>query len=193
MKEFSRGQPCDITGIRDYKHLDEEGGIQWPLPAAVTSGEWRVTSERRLFADGKFFHADCKAKFIFDLPRPVAEPANAEFPFVLLTGRGTSAQWHTNTRTEKSDVLRKLYPANAYAEINPADAKRLNILPNKKIVIISRRARIECAAFVTASVQSGQIFIPMHYGIANKLTRADFDPHSRQPNYKHCAVRVEAI
>jgi assimilatory nitrate reductase catalytic subunit len=191
MKEISRGQPCDITGIADYKHLDDEGGIQWPLPESAKD-EVKNANERRLFADGKFFHEDGRAKFLFDAPRPVTEPPDAEFPFVLLTGRGTSAQWHTNTRTEKSDVLRKLYPANAYVEINPADAARLGITPNSKARIISRRAKVECTAFVTASVRAGQIFVPMHYGITNKLTRSDFDPHSRQPSYKHCAVRVEA-
>ena len=150
-------------------------------------------SERRLFADGKFFTPDGRAKFLFDAPRPVAEPTGVEFPFVMLTGRGTSSQWHTNTRTEKSDVLRKLYPANAYAEINPADAERLGILPNGKVAIVSRRARVECSAFITAGVRPGNIFVPMHYGIANRLTKSDFDPHSRQPSYKHCAVRVEAV
>jgi len=188
LKKLSASQPCDITGIRDYKHLDEEGGIQWPLPEKMKNEK-----ERRLFADGKFFTPDRKAKFIFEAPRKLSEKTDEEFPFVLLTGRGTSAQWHTNTRTEKSDVLRKLYPANAYVEINPADAKRLKIQPNKKVAIVSRRAKVECAAFVTASVQPGQVFIPMHYGIANKLTRAEFDPHSRQPNYKYCAVRVEPM
>ena len=211
LKKLSAGQPCEITGIADYKHIGDEGGIQWPL-AEVRNSEFGVRNEnsapaensalhaphsalkeRRLFADGKFFHADGKAKFLFDPPRPVAEPVDAEFPFVLLTGRGTSAQWHTNTRTEKSDVLRKLYPANAYVEINPADAARLGIAPNSKASIISRRAKIECTAFVTANVRAGQIFIPMHYGVTNRLTRSDFDPHSRQPSYKHCAVRVEAV
>jgi anaerobic selenocysteine-containing dehydrogenase len=215
LKKLSAGQPCDITGIEDYRCLDEAGGIQWPWPATVTSDEWQVTSqdastvngsnsppvtrhpplssERRLFADGKFFTSDEKAKFVFDLPRPVAEPTDEEFPFVLLTGRGTSAQWHTNTRTGKSDVLRKLYPANAYVEINPADAARFGIKANSMVAIVSRRGRVKCAAFVTAGVQPGQLFVPMHYGIANQLTRAEFDPHSRQPSYKHCAVRVEAI
>ncbi|MGH7953085.1 MAG: molybdopterin oxidoreductase family protein [Limisphaerales bacterium] len=222
MKEISRGQPCDITGIRDYKHLDDEGGIQWPakvgqassLPAEreafgkkplernfvradARTGQAgslpHFQRERRLFADGKFFTTDGRAKFIFDLPCELPEKTDEQFSFVLLTGRGTSAQWHTNTRTEKSDVLRKLYPANAYAEINPLDAKRLKILPNKKIAIISRRAKVECTAFVTATVQPGHIFIPMHYGITNQLTRSEFDPHSRQPNYKHCAVRIEVV
>jgi anaerobic selenocysteine-containing dehydrogenase len=57
----------------------------------------------------------------------------------------------------------------------------------------SRRAELVATAFVTGTVSAGQIFIPMHYAELNKLTRADFDPHSRQPSYKHCAVRVEAI
>ncbi len=36
MKKLSAGQPCDITGIRDYAHLDEYGGIPWPLPKGLT-------------------------------------------------------------------------------------------------------------------------------------------------------------
>jgi anaerobic selenocysteine-containing dehydrogenase len=210
LKRLSAGQPCDITGIADYRHLDEAGGIQWPLAetrnaecgmrndasdAAASNSEFRVPSselkERRLFANGRFFTLDGRAKFIFDPPRPVAEPTDDEYPFVLLTGRGTSAQWHTNTRTGKSAVLRTLYPANAYAEIHPADATRLGIMANSTVTISSRRGRIECAAFLTPTVQPGQVFIPMHYGVTNELTRAEFDPHSRQPSYKHCAVRLE--
>src|SRR5207249_6819255 len=142
-------------------------------------------SERRLFADGKFFHADGKAKFLFDQPRVVAEPTDENFPFVLLTGRGTSAQWHTNTRTAKSAVLRTLYPAQPYVEIHPADAARLGIRPNSDVAVISRRARVVCTAFLTSTVQTGQVVGPMHYDVTNRLTRADFDPHSRQPSYKH--------
>ena len=210
LKRLSAGQPCDITGIADYKHLDECGGIQWPLPEKwrVTSDEWRektddVTSpvtrhpspasERRLFADGRFFTPDGKAKFLFDAPRPVAEPTDEQFPFVMLTGRGTSAQWHTNTRTGKSAVLRTLYPANAYVEINPSDLSRLGLVPNKSVAVISRRSRIEITAVASPSVQPGHIFIPMHYDVTNQLTQTEYDPHSRQPSYKYCAVRLEKI
>jgi anaerobic selenocysteine-containing dehydrogenase len=211
LKRLSAGQPCDITGIADYRHLDEAGGIQWPLTEGMRDEVRGMNqedapadsylnphtsnplTERRLFADGRFFTPDGRAKFIFDPPRPVAEPTDAEYPFVLLTGRGTSAQWHTNTRTGKSAVLRTLYPANAYAEINPADAAQLGISANSTVTITSRRGRIKCAAFLTPSVQRGQVFVPMHYGVTNELTRAEFDPHSRQPSYKHCAVRVEPL
>src|SRR6185503_17534437 len=139
------------------------------------------------------FTSDARAKFWFDQPRPVAEPVDQEFPFVLLSGRGTSAQWHTNTRTGKSAVLRTLYPAKPYLEIHPTDASRLRIEPNSTVAIISRRARVECSAFVTPTVQPGQVFLPMHYETTNRLTLAEFDPHSRQPSYKHCAVRLELV
>ena len=195
LKKLSAGTPADITGIEDYRHLDSSGGIQWPWTAALEAENPDPASvrERRLFADGTFFTSDRRAKFLFDNPRPVAEPADEKFPFVLLSGRGTSAQWHTNTRTGKSAVLRTLYPANAYVEINPADAARLGLAANASVAVVSRRARIECTAVVTRTVQPGQVFIPMHYEVTNKLTRAEFDPHSRQPSYKHCAVRLEKI
>lgn len=195
LKRLSADKPCDITGIEDYRDLDANGGIQWPWTSAMKTenGGAAPDRERRLFADEKFFTADSRAKFLFDLPRAVAEPADNDFPFVLLSGRGTSAQWHTNTRTGKSAVLRTLYPANAYAEINPTDAAKLGLASNGPVAIVSRRARIECTAVITRTVQPGQIFIPMHYDVTNKLTRAEFDPHSRQPSYKHCAVRLERV
>jgi predicted molibdopterin-dependent oxidoreductase YjgC len=209
IKRLSAGQPCDITGIRDYAHLEAAGGIQWPLSAGATGAYNRSAtacesappadeagpfrSERRLFANGQFFHEDGKARFLFDSPRAVAEPVDEEFPLVLLTGRGTSAQWHTNTRTGKSAVLRTLYPANPYVELNSEDAARLGVAPGSGVAIVSRRARVRCMAFVTDTVKTGQVFMPMHYEVTNQLTRAEFDPHSRQPSYKHCAVRVERV
>ena len=212
LKRLSAGQPCDITGIRDYQHLDEAGGIQWPFK----SDEWRVTSDesqketgqvesnpalvtrhspldtsqRRLFEDGRYHHADGRAKFLFEAPRPMPEPPSAEYPFILLTGRGTAAQWHTQTRTAKSAVLRKLSPQSIYVEISPDDARALGIRPQDWVNVRSQRGEIRARAFVTPTVQPGQVFIPMHYETANQLTDAVFDPYSRQPSYKACAVRV---
>jgi assimilatory nitrate reductase catalytic subunit len=190
LKECSRGQPCDITGIAGYRMLDEVGGVQWPL-AEATSGIGSA-AERRLFEDGRFYHADGRARILFDAPRAMPEAADAEYPFLLLTGRGSSSQWHTNTRTGKSDVLRKLYPAGTYVEINPADAERLGIAPQSKVTIASRRGAITATAFVTETVQAGQVFLPMHYPEVNQLTYPAFDPYSRQPSYKACAVAIRS-
>jgi anaerobic selenocysteine-containing dehydrogenase len=33
----------------------------------------------------------------------------------------------------------------------------------------------------------------MHYAGTNELTYPAFDPYSRQPSYKYCAVRIERI
>ena len=120
------------------------------------------------------------------------EPCPA-YPLLLLTGRGTASQWHTQTRTSKSPVLRKLYPAELYVEINPHDARQYHIRPNQLVVLESQRGRIRARAFVTRTVQPGQVFVPMHYELANQLTLAHFDPHSRQPSYKDCAVRVRPL
>ena len=195
LKELSRGQPCEITGIGDYRMIDDAGGIQWPLDDSGKriADTGKIGTERRLFEDGRFFHPDGKAKIIFDEPREQPEKTDAEFPFTLLTGRGSSAQWHTQTRTEKSAVLRALYPQLVYVEINPTDAERLGIGPGEWISVRSRRGQIRAGAFITNTVQAGQLFIPMHYDVTNQLTFPAFDPHSRQPSYKACAVCVEKI
>lgn len=214
MKQLSAGQPCDITGIEDYRMIEEHGGIQWPFekvdgrglkvesetePHGSLPGHQSSTinhqpaTERRLFSDGRFYHPDGRAKFLFEAPRPMPEPASAKYPFVLLTGRGTASQWHTQTRTSKSDVLRKLYPQRLYVEINPNDARSLGIAPNEMVSVESQRGRVVAQAFLTPSVPVGQLFVPMHESNANQLTDAVFDPYSKQPSYKCCAVRVTRI
>jgi assimilatory nitrate reductase catalytic subunit len=199
LKQLSRGQPCDITGIRDYRMIDEYGGIQWPFPESVArlsesrahDMESRATlTQRRLFEDGRYYHPDGRARFLFESPREMPEPPNSRYPYLLLTGRGTAAQWHTQTRTAKSAVLRHLGHQQVYVEINPQDARREGIRPNQEVIVESQRGRLRAKAFVTPTVQPGQVFIPMHYDATNQLTHAHFDPYSNQPSYKDCAVRV---
>ncbi len=187
--QLTAGRPCDISGIADYAELERAGGIQWPF---ARQQEDR-SQQRRLFADGVFYHADGKAKLIFETPRSVAETTSRDYPFVLLTGRGTSSQWHTQTRTGKSDVLRKLYPESNYVEINPIDAGVLGIAKGDLVEVASERASIRVSAYVTPTVKSGQLFVPMHYQDTNRLTNPSFDPYSRQPSYKHCAVAVRKL
>ncbi|MBI2517810.1 MAG: molybdopterin-dependent oxidoreductase [Opitutae bacterium] len=193
LKELSRGQPCDFSGVRDYAHLAEARGIQWPwTEASEMAASGRAPQrQRRLFADGRFFTPRRRARFVFDHPRPMPEEPDGSYPFLLLTGRGTSAQWHTGSRTDKSAVLRKLAPRGAIIEINPVDARRLVIRAGDRVLIQSRRGEMRATAVVTPTVQAGQVFIPMHDDQVNRLTFAAFDPHSRQPSYKACAVRLK--
>ncbi|WP_422923839.1 molybdopterin oxidoreductase family protein [Singulisphaera sp. PoT] len=186
LKRLSAGRPCDITGVADYRKLDEAGGIQWPFPSHKPD----TSPQRRLFEDGRFFHEDGRARFHFENPRPLPEPVNDDYPLQLLTGRGSASQWHTQTRTAKSDVLRKLYPREAYLEISPADARRYGIAADSMVLVESRRGWVQARAFVVPTLSPGCVFLPMHDDATNQLTFPAFDPYSRQPSYKACAVRV---
>jgi assimilatory nitrate reductase catalytic subunit len=189
LRECSRGQPCDISGISGYEMLEEKRGIQWPLREGETVGR---RAERRLFEDGQFYHPDGKARLLFEAPQELPEATSSRYPFTLLTGRGTSAQWHTQTRTSKSEVLKRLYSEDIYVEINPKDARELNVVPNQWIFVESRRGKVRARAYITPIVAPRQLFIPMHYAETNQLTFPAFDPYSRQPSYKSCAVRVRS-
>ena len=186
LQQCSADQPCDIRGIDGYRDLDQAGGVQWPCPP--DAGE--VAQERRLFEDGRFYHPDGRARFLFEEPRPLPERSTPRYPLTLLTGRGTASQWHTQTRTRQSAVLRKLYPEKAFVEINPKDAEGLGIEPNSQVVVESQRGSLRARAFLTHNVRRGQVFLPMHYEAVNELTHGAFDPYSSQPAYKACAVRV---
>ncbi len=186
LARISEGQPCDITGITDYQMLDERGGIQWPYPAQGANAE----PERRLFEDGRFYHPDQKAKLIFDEPQGMPEPASEAYPFVLMTGRGSAAQWHTQTRTGKSKVLSRLYEINPFVEIHPDDAQRLGVTHQQQVLIESPRGKMTASARITPTVGRNRVFVPMHYEAVNQLTLSHFDPYSRQPSYKDCAVKI---
>ncbi|MBE2283495.1 MAG: molybdopterin-dependent oxidoreductase [Prosthecobacter sp.] len=191
LQRCSEGQPCEITGIEGYEMIRKRGGVQWP--AKMTNDEWRMTNERRLFEDGRFFTADKRARFCFDEPVAAPEQRCDEFPFILMTGRGTSAQWHTETRTGKSAVLSKMMPEDLMLDLNPADAAKLGVLDGQGVRVISKRAELTALARLTGCVKPGEVYLPMHDSRVNQLTHASFDPHSRQPSYKHSAVRVEAV
>ncbi|MDF1810893.1 MAG: nitrate reductase [Verrucomicrobiales bacterium] len=189
MKKMSRATPCDFSGIKDYHHIEDSGGIQWPCPEEAKDN---IQVERRLFEDGKFYTKDQRAKFVFDNVQPVPERPDSEYPFILLTGRGSSGQWHTQTRTGKSGILRKLNPTENYIEIHPGDAADLGLDHHGMVNVASRRGSCTVKCLITPNVAPGQVFMPMHFTETNRLTNGIVDPHSRQPSYKHCAVQISA-
>jgi anaerobic selenocysteine-containing dehydrogenase len=209
LKQLSAGKPCDLTGITDYAMIDRCGGVQWPwsqhdarshdarshdaLQNDALQNDADPPRERRLFSDGRFFTADGRARFLFDPSQRPPEVPCDEYPFWLLTGRGTVSQWHTQTRTQCSPVLRKLYPHEAYIEVHPNDAKELGVANGDRVRVWSRRGEAEAAVWITPQVQPGQLFMPMHYDEVNRLTLRHFDPHSRQPSYKDCAVAISRL
>jgi anaerobic selenocysteine-containing dehydrogenase len=185
----STGRLCDYSGIT-YELLDDFGGVQWPCAAGTAAVALGGTP--RLYADAMFSTADNRAELWCVDMEPLREPPCEEFPFVLNTGR-TVEHWHTRTKTGRIDILERL-TGDAWVEINPEDAARLSVGNGDGMRVVSRRGRIDgVMARVTATVRAGEVFIPFHFDewCANRLTIAEFDPVSREPNYKQCAVRLE--
>ena len=185
-KRVSAGRLCDYSGL-DYPLIESHGGIQWPFPAGATE-----TSTTRLYADGNFPTEDGKAHLLPTEWEPFPEQPTADYPFVLNTGR-TVEHWHTRTKTAHVAILEHLSP-NAWLEMNPRDADRLKFEPHAHVDIISKRGRTSGVELrVTEMTAPGQLFMPFHFAETNvnEVTQSAFDPISREPNYKQCAVRVE--
>jgi anaerobic selenocysteine-containing dehydrogenase len=189
LQELSAGQPCDITAINGYDDLDTHGGIQWP----ARSRDEIDLHERRLFANGQFFHADGRARFMAETPAVPPEVPTDAFPLVLLTGRQSSAQWHTGTRTDRSAVLRSLAPSTTTLQLHPYDALARGITPHDRLMVRSPRGAMTAEAFVTPMVPVGSVFVSMHDADTNVLTRWTVDPISRQPAYKQSCVEVSLV
>jgi anaerobic selenocysteine-containing dehydrogenase len=187
-KRVSAGKLCDYSGIT-YEALEEVGGIQWPFPKNADSSARAV---RRLYTAGTFQTDDGKAQLICAEWEPFPEQPTPNFPFVLNTGR-TVEHWHTRTKTGAVAILEQMSP-RAWLEMNPVDAKRLMLRPHELVDVVSTRGRVcRVELRITEIIGPGQVFAPFHFAEwnINEVTQDIFDPISREPNYKQCAVRVE--
>jgi assimilatory nitrate reductase catalytic subunit len=188
-KRVSAGRLCDYSGMT-YEAIEESGGIQWPYRASDAADDPR--SVRRLYSEGQFPTCDGRAQLLPAEWEAFPEPPNREFPFVLNTGR-TVEHWHTRTKTGRVPILERLSP-RPWLEMNPRDGRTLGLKPTERVDVVSRRGVIRNLDLrLTETVGAGQVFVPFHWAEANanQATQSAFDPISREPNYKQCAVRVE--
>jgi formate dehydrogenase alpha subunit len=182
--EMARLTPF-LAGL-SHARLDREGGLQWPCPTADHPGT------RYLYADS--FPLG-RARFI--PARQIEEAAelpDAEFPFVLNTGR-LLYHWHGGTLTRRVQGLLELAPRLEVA-VHPSDARRLGVDTGSRLRVESRRGELTGYARVTEAVRPGAIFVPfvkLADSAANFLTNSASDPVSKIPEYKVCAVRLERL
>jgi formate dehydrogenase major subunit len=119
-----------------------------------------------------------------------AEKIDAEYPLYLTTGR-LLYQYHTGTMSMRTGGLNEIAP-EAFVEISPQDARKLEVEEGSRVNIDSRRGTIQARIKISRKAVSGTVFIPFHYAqaAANRLTNAALDPISGIPEYKVCAVKV---
>jgi len=176
-QRVSAGRMCDYSNF-SWQQIDDANGLQW-------GGE-------SLYRDGIFPTPDGRAS-LYTVPcEPFVEHPDAEYDFILNTGR-TVEHWHTRTKTAEVELLNHMVP-NAWLEINPVDASKLDLKPHDRVTIRSRRGAVaDLELRITGIVAPGQVFMPFHFAEANSniVTLGAFDPISREPNFKQCAVRIE--
>lgn len=192
--------PYNFYGMtRD--RLRKESGIKWPCPTEDHPGtniryvRGKDPNVPKDHPNKYFFYGkpDGKAVIWMRPYKGAAEEPDADYPFVLTTGRVID-HWHTGTMTMKVPELKKSFP-NAYVEVNIKDAKKRGINNGDTIQLVTRRDKIDLPARVSDVCLPGLVFVPMHYAdkLINKLTLDAFDPGSKQPEYKICAVNIKKV
>ncbi|MEV0633843.1 molybdopterin oxidoreductase family protein [Streptomyces sp. NPDC050619] len=210
LRRASAGGPADYSGIT-YRRISEEDGVFWPCPAAPVDaedasldvlGEDPVQDDEtsgmhpgtpRLFLD-RFATEDGRARFVPVSHRPIAEEPDAEYPVLLTTGR-VVAQYQSGAQTRRVDELNTAAPG-PFVELHPRLAERLGAAEGDPVAVVSRRGRAVAPARITTTIRPDTVFMPFHWsgeGRANTLTNPALDPTSRMPEFKACAVRVEAV
>lgn len=186
MRDLSRGRPNDITGVVDLDDVEGRGGVQWPAP----EGGSERGGTARLFADGVFPTPDGRARIVAEQALPSPHRREARFPLRLLTGRGSSSQWHTLTRSNRSALLRSLSPARTLVEMHPDDASVRGLRSGDQVRVVSANGEAAAVVHLASTMRPGEVFLPMHAPDVNRLTVPVFDAQSRQPSYKDGWVEI---
>ena len=175
----------NIAGIR-YERLDKGGGIQWPCTAPDHPGT-------RFMYENDFPRG--KGLFVSVEQGPRAdELPDKRYSLILNTGR-ILYHWHGGTITTHVDGLLQLAP-ELEVSMNPADAGRFGIEDGETVRVRSRRGELIAVARLTDNMSLGEVFVPfvkLQKSAANFLTNSAYDPDSKIPEYKVCAVRVEKL
>ena len=170
-------------GGMSYARLEGKG-LCWPCPTHDHPGtpilhQGRFTRGKGLFAA---------------IPHvPPAELPDEEYPFLLSTGM-RHAHYLTGTMTRRCAMLERELP-ELVTDINPADAKKLEIREGARLRMVSRRGAVVSRMHITDDVPEGVVFAPLHFAEAmvNLLTCTALDPVSKTPEYKISAVRLERV
>jgi formate dehydrogenase major subunit len=182
-EEMRRAMPS-IAGI-SWERLEREDAVTYPCRDESDAGQPVIFTERFPTASGR-------GRFVPAQFRPAAELPDADYPFVLITGR-VLEHWHTGAMTRRSEVLDALEPA-AHIDVNPDDLAALGGRAGEFVTLETRRGKVRARARADAGLARGTLFMPFCYAeaAANLLTNPVLDPFGKIPEFKYCAARLAA-
>ncbi len=196
----------DIGGLGDltrdaYAAL---APIRWPICAAsalragTDGGTGPLVDAVEPMSDGRFYHADGRARFVATVPRSPRGALDEEYPLVLNTGR-IRDQWHTMSRSGKSARLMSHLP-EPFVDMHPQDALLSGVRVGELVRVVTRWGAMVARLCTSGQMPRRMIFVPMHWNSTNAadarvgaLVNPAIDPNSGQPEFKHTPARVAAF
>lgn len=189
--------------VAPYDVLVKNRGLRWPVVEGQ-DGVWRETKRRFVEGEDPFVEKGRGVDFYWGKQKdhkatvwarpyePPPEVPDETYPFWLCTGR-VLEHWHTGTMTRRVKQLHSAMP-NAYVELHPVDAQRLNISTGDTVRIKSRRGEIDLPAWINgrSTPAKGSVFVPFfaEESLVNVVTLDAYCPLSKEPDYKKCAVSI---
>jgi formate dehydrogenase major subunit len=169
-----------------WERVERESAVTYPTDAPDAPGHDVVFGDRFPTQDGR-------GKLVPARIVPPDERPDAEYPFVLSTGRQLE-HWHTGAMSRRAAMLDALEPG-AVASLSRADIARLGIEAGDMIRVTTRRGAVELAVRQDDAIPDGVVFIPFAYveAAANLLTNPALDPFGKIPEFKYCAAKVERV
>ena len=174
----------EVIGGISWERLERESSVTYPCLSDDDPGQPTV------FIDS-FPTADGRVKLVPADIIPADERPDADYPFVLITGRQLE-HWHTGSMTRRAAVLDAIEPM-ATASMNGArPAASWASSPATRSRVRSRRGEVAITVRRDDGTPDGAVFIPFAYyeAAANLLTNAALDPFGKIPEFKYCAVAI---
>jgi formate dehydrogenase major subunit len=181
-EEMARLMPAldNIT----WERVEREDHVTYPVDGPDVPG-------RDVVFDKGFPRPNSMARLVTAKLTPPDETPDADYPFILTTGRQLE-HWHTGAMTRRASVLDALEPS-AVCSLSRGTFEKLGLKPGDSVRVSTRRGEVELASRQDDAIPDGVVFIPFAYveAAANLLTNPALDPFGKIPEFKFCAAKVE--
>ena len=168
-----------------WGRLETENAVTYPSLSPTDPGQAIV------FGDG-FPRDGGRARFTPASLIAPDEAPDADYPMILTTGRQLE-HWHTGSMTRRSKVLDAVEP-EANCSLHPKTLRKMGVEAGDMIRLTTRRGTVALMARADRAVSEDMVFLPFAFveAAANILTNSALDPYGKIPEFKFCAVKVEA-